>query len=52
MVDSFHIYGSYFREFEGFLGTVEKRKFEDRVWETRFAQPFFEEARRKIKGKA
>jgi thymidylate synthase len=51
MVDSFHIYGSYFREFEGFLGTVEKRKFEDRVWETRFAQPFFEEARRKIKEK-
>jgi thymidylate synthase len=52
MVDSFHIYGSYFKEFEGFLGTVEKRKFEDRVWETRFAQAFFDEARRKIQGQA
>jgi thymidylate synthase len=52
MVDSFHIYGSYFKEFEGFLGTVEKRKFEDRVWETRFAEAFFEEARRKIQGQS
>jgi thymidylate synthase len=52
MVDSFHIYGSYFKEFEGFLGTVEKRKFEDRVWKTEFAQPFFEEARRKLKGES
>jgi thymidylate synthase len=48
-VDSFHIYGSYFREFEAFLKTVEKRKFEDRVWETRFAEPFFEEARKKVR---
>jgi thymidylate synthase len=45
-VDSFHIYGSYFSEFEGFLGTVEKRSFEERVWTTEFAQPFFDEARR------
>jgi thymidylate synthase len=48
-VDSFHIYGSYFKEFEGFLGTVKKRKFEDRVWDTRFAEPFFQEAREKLK---
>ena len=47
-VDSFHIYGSYFREFEGFLKTVEKRKFEDRVWDSGFAEPVFEEARRKV----
>jgi thymidylate synthase len=52
MVDSFHIYGAYFKEFEGFLGTVKKREFEDRVWETRFARPFFEEARRKLLGDA
>jgi thymidylate synthase len=52
MVDSFHIYGSYFKEFEGFLGTVEKRRFEDRVWETKFAQPFFEDARRKLRGES
>jgi thymidylate synthase len=47
-VDSFHIYGSYFKEFEGFLKTVEKRKYEDRVWETKFAEPVFEEARKKV----
>jgi thymidylate synthase len=52
MVDSFHIYGSYFNEFKGFLGTVEKRKFEDRVWETKFARPFFDEARRKLRGES
>jgi thymidylate synthase len=51
-VDSFHIYGSYFKEFEGFLGTVEKRKFEDRVWETKFAEPFFQEAREKLKAES
>jgi thymidylate synthase len=47
-VDSFHIYGSYFKEFEGFLKTVEKRKFEDRVWDSKFAEPVFEEARKKV----
>jgi thymidylate synthase len=52
LVDSFHIYGSYFKEFEGFLGTVEKRKFADRVWETQFARSFFDEARRKIQGQS
>lgn len=48
-IDSFHIYGSYFNEFKGFLKTVKKRRFEDRVWETKFAQPFFEEAREKLR---
>jgi thymidylate synthase len=48
-VDSFHIYGSYFREFEGFLGTVKKRRFEERVWDTKFAEPYFDEAREKLK---
>lgn len=47
-VDSFHIYGSYFKEFEGFLSTVQKRRFEDRVWNTEFALPYFEEARAKL----
>ena len=32
IVDSFHIYGSYFNEFEGFLKSVETRSFEDRTW--------------------
>ena len=27
IADSFHIYGSYFREFEGFLNSVRKRSF-------------------------
>jgi thymidylate synthase len=51
-VDSFHIYGSYFKEFEGFLGTVRKRKFEDRVWDTKFAEPYFEEAREKLRSES
>lgn len=46
--DSFHIYGSYYQEFAGFLKTVEKRTFAERTWATEFAEPFFEEARRKM----
>lgn len=30
--DSWHIYGSYFQEFDGFLRTLRKRKWADRVW--------------------
>ncbi len=41
IADSFHIYGSYFDDFEGFLKTVESRSAEDRVYTTDFAQPFF-----------
>ncbi len=48
MADSFHIYGSYFEEFKGFLDTVEKRSFEDRVWTMEFAEPMFAEARIKL----
>ena len=51
-VDSFHIYGSYFKEFEGFLGTVKKRDFKDRVWDTKFAEPLFEEARKKLEAES
>jgi len=33
MADSYHIYGSYFREFEErFLGGLQRREFEDRVF--------------------
>jgi thymidylate synthase len=49
ITDSFHIYGSYYRDFKGFLELVEKRAFNQRVWDTGFAEPFFEEARAKIK---
>jgi len=41
IADSFHIYGSYFAEFEGFLKTVEKRGEDQRVYTTDFARPFF-----------
>jgi thymidylate synthase len=49
LVDSFHIYGSYFGEFKGFLSLVEKRKFEDRTWSSDYAEPMFAEAREKLK---
>jgi len=41
IADSFHIYGSYFDEFEGFLKSVAARSEEDRVYTTDFATPFF-----------
>jgi thymidylate synthase len=41
IADSFHIYGSYFAEFEGFLKTVQSRGEQDRVYTTEFATPFF-----------
>ena len=41
IADSFHIYGSYFDEFEGFLKTVDGREVDDRVYTTDFAQDFF-----------
>jgi thymidylate synthase len=49
LVDSFHIYGSYFGEFEGFLKMVEKRSFEDRTWPSAYAEPMFEEARERLR---
>ncbi len=41
IADSFHIYGSYFDEFEGFLKTVANRAVHQRLYETSFAQDFF-----------
>ncbi len=49
LVDSFHIYGSYFGEFEGFLKMVEKRTFEERTWDSAYAEPMFAEARERLK---
>ncbi|MFW6173057.1 MAG: thymidylate synthase [Elusimicrobiota bacterium] len=34
IADSFHIYGSYFDEFKGFLDSIENRSYEDRVCRT------------------
>ena len=47
--DSFHIYGSYFREFEGFLKLVEKRAFADRTWPSSYAEPVFRETRERLR---
>ena len=41
IADSFHIYGSYFAEFEGFLKCVAGREPEDRVYDTIVGLPFF-----------
>ena len=41
IADSFHIYGSYFADFEGFLQTVASRSAADRVFTTDFARDFF-----------
>jgi len=42
--DSYHIYGAYKEEVESFIKIVQKRSFDDRTWETKFAQPFFTDA--------
>jgi thymidylate synthase len=41
--NSYHIYGSYFDEFKGFLDTVSKRIWEERVWDStsELVQEFF-----------
>lgn len=50
IADSYHIYGSYFKDFEGFLETVKTRSFEERTWNSDFAQPFFEMGRERLAG--
>ncbi len=48
IVDSFHIYGSYFEDFKGFLKSLKARTFEQRVYTTEMIQPLIDEAREKI----
>lgn len=48
ITDSFHIYGSYLDEFKNFLKTIESRPFEQRTWQTRFAEPFFKKGRERL----
>jgi thymidylate synthase len=51
--DSYHIYGSYFREFKGrFLGALEKRSFEQRTLRYEDVREMMEEARPRILEKA
>ncbi len=49
IADSFHIYGSYFKDFKGFLQTVENRTFEQRTWNSEFAEPMFEDGRERLR---
>ncbi len=49
VVDSFHIYGSYFEDFEGFLKSVEARTWEQRTYRTEDVQILIDEAREKIR---
>lgn len=49
VIDSFHIYGSYFEDFKGFLQTVEKRSFEQRTYRTEDVQEMIDEARERIR---
>ncbi len=46
--DSFHIYGAYFDEFEGFLDTLKTRTFDQRVFYTSDIQDIIDEAREQI----
>jgi thymidylate synthase len=48
ITDSYHIYGSYFEQFKGFLETLQTKTFEQRTYTSEYCEPFFEEARRKI----
>jgi thymidylate synthase len=45
ITDSFHIYGSYYEDFNKFLKLIESRTFEQRTWHSKFAEPFFKKAR-------
>ena len=46
LADSYHIYGSYFREFEGrFLGALNKRTFEQRTMRLEDIKDIMESAR-------
>jgi len=47
--DSYHIYGSYFEEFQDFLAIARKRTLEEKSWTTEFAEPYFEAARRRVR---
>ena len=48
IADSFHIYGAYFEEFEGFLKSLESRTFEQRTYRTEDVQDIINEAREQI----
>jgi thymidylate synthase len=48
IVDSYHIYGSYFKEMERFLQTIQVRSWEERTWTLEQIEPLIQEARERI----
>ncbi len=48
IVDSYHIYGSYFEEMERFLQTIQVRSWEERTWTMEQIEPLIQEARERI----
>jgi thymidylate synthase len=53
IADSYHLYGSYFKEFEGrFMGALKKRTFEQRTMRYEDVRDMMEEARPAILDKA
>ena len=53
IADSYHLYGSYFKEFEGrFMGALKKRTFEQRTMRYEDVRDMLEEARPAILDKA
>ena len=46
--DSFHIYGSYFEDFNNFMKRVSERPFPEKTWSTEFAAPFFNDAKARL----
>lgn len=50
IADSFHIYGAYFEEFQGFLNTLKARTFEQRTYRTEDVREIIDEAREQIAG--
>jgi len=53
LADSYHVYGSYFREFEGrFLGALDRRTFEQRTMRYEDVREMMEEAKPAILKKA
>ncbi len=47
--DSYHIYGSYFDQFKGFLETLKTKSFEERTYDSLFAEEFFKDGRQRIR---
>ena len=48
MADSFHIYGSYFNEFQGFLKQAKTRTWDEKTYTTEFAQEIFDEGKMQL----